>query len=257
MKIAQPTEQALPLATTEARAMQVAAPSPIQMMQAMIAGGVTEKNVAAFEKLAELQWRFEEREAEKQFAAAFMELQKELPRVKATKIIPDRNGGMRSSFAPFEEIDSQLRPIVQAHGFTYSFAEGPFDSGRITKICTVQHFAGHKRSNPFSVRIGSGPPGCSEAQADGAAHSYAKRGALCDAFNIVVTGIDNDAKLEGNLNAKVSKDQCIELKHRVEMLQSNVAAFLKFAGADSFENIPAKNYDVLDRFLQSKEKAGK
>ena len=40
------------------------APSPAEMMQAMIKCGVTENNVAAFEKLAELQWKFESRDAE-------------------------------------------------------------------------------------------------------------------------------------------------------------------------------------------------
>jgi hypothetical protein len=224
-----------------------------QMLHAVIEKGVSNDNVAALEKLVALYERMEMRDAEKAFATAFMNLQKELPRVQATKVIPDKHGGMRSSFAPFEEIDNQLRPIAFAHGFTYSFAEGEFDQGRITKVCTVQHVGGHKRSNPFSVRIGSGPPGCSEAQADGAAHSYAKRGALCDAFNIVVHGIDNDAKLEGNKSTPVTQSQADELERRAKETNSNIPAFLKLAGAAKFSEIPATKYDLLDGMLRKKE----
>ena len=112
------------------------------------------------------------------------------------------------------------------------------------------HRGGHERSNPYSVRIGSGPPGCSESQADGSAHSYAKRGALCDALNIVVHGIDNDARMEGG---KVTAEQAEELERRAQLTNSNIAAFLKLAGATKFAEIPATKYDLLDDMLKRKE----
>ncbi len=233
------------------------APSPADMMQAMIDKGVTQENVAAFTELVKLSEHMEDRNAKREFATDFMAMQAELPKVQATKIIPDRNGAMRSSFAPFEEIDSQLKPIALRFGFTYSFSEGAFQQGKITKICTVLHRGGHERSNPFSVRIGQGPPGCSESQADGSAHSYAKRGALCDAFNIVVHGIDNDARMEGNVNTPVSSNQAAELERRVKETNSITPAFLKLAGAKSFAEIPAVKYDMLDQLLRKKEQQGR
>lgn len=247
----------LSLTTRETMPLVRSAPTPADMMQAMIEKGVTQENVAAFKELVVLSEHMEDRKAAREFAQDFMALQSELPRVQATKVIPDRSGGMRSSFAPFEEIDAQLRPIAQRHGFTYSFSEGPFQQGKITKICTVLHRGGHERSNPFSVRIGAGPPGCSEAQADGSAHSYAKRGSLCDAFNIVVHGIDNDARMEGNVNTPVSSYQADELERRVKETNSNVGAFLKLAGAAKFADIPASKYDMLDGLLRKKENAGR
>lgn len=255
MKSANPESAVVVAASNE-----VAAPAPnvAAMLDAVIKGGVSNENVAALEKLVGLYERMQDRDAEKAFATSFMELQQEIKKVKATKIIPGKQeGSIRSTFAPFEEIDDQARPLCSKHGFTYSFAEGEFNQGRITKICILQHIGGHKRSNPFSVRIGSGPPGCSEAQADGAAHTYAKRGALCDALNIVVTGMDNDAKLDGNLKEKVTKQIADDLEHRVKMTNSDVAAFLKFAGADKFSNIPVSKYDSLDAMLKRKEQNGR
>jgi hypothetical protein len=234
-------------------ALERPAPSAIEMIQSVIARGVTSENVAALRELVSLKRDMDKDAAQKSFAADFLGLQLELPRVQATKIIPDKHGAMRSSFAPFEEIDAQLKPICQKFGFTYSFSEGPFQQGKITKICTVMHRGGHERSNPFSVRIGAGPPGCSEAQADGAAHSYAKRGALCDAFNIVVHGIDQDARLEGG---SVTPEQAKELLDRVLATKSNEDSFLRFAGAKNYREIAAAKYDMLDQFLTVKERKG-
>jgi hypothetical protein len=245
------------LAAVKAGAIARTSPTPADMMQAMIEKGVTAENVAAFKELVVLSEHMEDRASKREFAADFAALQSELQKVQATKIIPDRNGNMRSSFAPFEEIDGQLKPIALRYGFTYSFSEGEFLAGKVTKICTVMHRGGHSRSNPFSVRIGQGPPGCSESQADGSAHSYAKRGALCDAFNIVVHGIDNDARMEGNVHTPVTAAQADELERRAQLTNSNIPAFLKFAGAKSFAEIPALKYDALDQLLRKKEQQGK
>ncbi len=235
--------------------LAVATPNAADLFGAILgaikSGEVTPEKVAAMDGAMKLCERLQEREAERAFAAAFVELQKEIGKVQATKVIPSRDGTMRSSFAPFEVIDDQARPICLRLGFTYSFGEGAFDAGRVTKICTLQHSGGHSRTNNYTVRIGRGPPECSESQADGSAHSYAKRGALCDALNIVVRGIDNDARVEGG---KVTKEQADELEHRVQMTNSNRDAFLKFAGAKSYGEIRASKYPILDGFLKGKEK---
>jgi|SRR6185295_18489348 len=232
-------------------------PSALDMIQSVIERGVTSENVAALRELVALKRDMDADQAKREFTKDFIALQADTPRIKATKVIPDRNGKMRSSFAPFEEIDSQAKPLCHQHGFTYTFSEGAFQQGKITKICTLMHKGGHERSNPYSVRIGQGPPGCSESQADGSAHSYAKRGALCDCLNIVVVGIDSDAALEGNLDEKVSAEQAFELERRVNETNSNHGAFLRFAGAASFKEIPATKYPELDQMLRRKEAQGK
>lgn len=246
--IQQPGEVALPQAAPSAGDMLHA------ILSAIKSGEVTAEKVAAMDGAMKLCERMQERESAKQFAEAFVELMREMPTVKATKIIPSRDGTARSSFAPFEEIDNQSRPLCLRHGFTYSFSEGPFNQGRITKICTLTHVGGHSRQNPYTVRIGQGPPGCSESQADGSAHSYAKRGALCDALNIVVHGIDNDARNEG---APITAAQATELESRVTATGSNREAFLKLAGAPDFQSISAAKLSILESMLERKERKGK
>jgi hypothetical protein len=230
------------------------APNIGMMLKGVLEKGITPDSVAAVEQLVKLFREEQDRQAERDFAQAFVLLQQDIPRIKATQPVPNRDGTTRFKFAPFEEIDRQLRPLALKHGFTYAFAEGDSDEKRITKICTVQHISGHKRSNPFTVRIGGGPPGSSESQADGAAHTYAKRGALCDAFSIVVEHQDTDARLEGG---NVTEEQAFELERRVAETNSNRDAFLKFAGAKSYREIAATKYEILDGFLRKKEKGGR
>ncbi len=214
--------------------------------------GVTAENVAVLEKMMDLYERTQAKDAEKEFARAFNALQSEMPKITAVKPVPDRNGNIKYHFAPYEEIMNCIQPFLLKHGFTVSFSMS-FHEGRVTQECTLQHIGGHARKNQFSVRIGSGPPGASEAQADGAAGTYAKRHALCNALNIIVDHDTDgfDAKKDG---APITQDKVMYLKELVRETGSDEAKFLKFAGAAKFEEIPSAVYDVLVRSLLAKKR---
>lgn len=229
-----------------------AVPSVADMLQAVIERGVSQENVAAVGEIVKLYERMEDKKAEREFAQAFVALQAEMPAVKALRAVPNRDGSTRYNFAPYEEIMDQIAPMLKRHGFTVTFSTD-FGEGRLIKTCTLQHVGGHSKSNKFAVRIGSGPPGATDTQADGAASTYAKRFALCDALNIQIDK-DSDARAEGGA---ITADQAEELERRVAETNSNVAAFLKFAGATKFSEIPATKYDLLDSHLSRKERAGR
>jgi hypothetical protein len=229
---------------------EVPAPNVAHMLQAVIQQGITEQNVAALDKLCTLYERMQAIEAEKAFAAAFVALQADMPTINATKAVPNSDGSVRYKFAPFEEIMRQIAPMLQRHGFTVSFSNR-YEDNRLVETCLLQHLEGYKRPNDFAVRIGSGPPKASESQADGAAATYAKRFALCDALNVIVEHMDDDARVMG---APVTPEQAESLRQRVLATGSSVALFLKFAGADSFQTIPSARYSLLDASLRKKEK---
>lgn len=223
-------------------------PTPADMLQAVIEKGVTQENVAAVEQIVKLYERMQDRDAEKAFAQAFNALQTEMKSVQATRAVPNNDGTIRYRFAPYELIMEQVRPMLEKHGFTVTFSTD-FADGRMIKSCTLQHIGGHSKTNKFAVRIGSGPPKASEAQADGAASTYAKRFALCDALNITIE-TDSDARAEG---APITPEQADELERRVAETNSNRSAFLKLAGAATFTEIASTKYDMLDQLLARKE----
>jgi hypothetical protein len=232
-------------------------PSVALMLQKVIDKGITAENVAALESLVGLYDRMQAKDSEKQFAAAFAELQSEMPRVVATKPVPNNDGTVRYRFAPYEEILEQVQPFLSKHGFSVSF-DTEVSDGRMTAICTLRHISGHSQSNKFTVRIGKGPPGSSETQADGSAKTYAKRGALSDALNIVVDH-DDDARMIGK---PIGKALAEELADRVLKTGSDEIAFLKFAGVtpstpqvklSDYYQISDERYDALDEILRRKE----
>ena len=236
-------------------------PSVALMLQNALAsiqqGNVTSEHVEVLGKMMDLYERNEKREAEKAFASALTELQGETIRVQATKAVDIKNGVPRYTFAPYEEIMAQVQPMLTRHGFSITF-DTKVDAERLTSVCTLTHKGGYSRSNQFSVRF-SKPPGCSDAQGDMSTKSYAKRGALCDALNIVVDH-DDDARMVGK---PIGKALAWELKARVEATKSDEIAFLRFAGvrigdgllatAEDYEQISDERYESLDEILRRKE----
>ncbi len=232
--------------TEKALVVRQEEPSIALLLQGVIQQGVTADNVSALEKMCDLYERMEAKRAEKEFAAALVGLQGETLRVAATQVVNDRNGQPRYRFAPYEEIMALVQPMVTRHGFAISF-DTEIDAGRLTSICTLTHSGGHSKPNKFAVRFTT-PPGSSEAQGDMSTKSYAKRGALCDALNIVVDH-DDDARMVG---APITLEQAAKLEQMVNVTGSNEGSFLRFAGATSYEEISADRYDSLIELLQRK-----
>ncbi len=231
--------------------LAVTEPSVAMMLQKVIDGGITADNVSALESLVGLYDRMQAKNAEREFNQAFAKFQSELPAVNATKIVPDKQGVTKYKYAPFEEIMDAVKPVLVANGFSVSFNSRFMEGGRIVSICTLRHVGGFSQSNEFAVRIGAGPPHASEPQADGSAKNYAKRGAFCDAINLVVDH-DDDARMIGQ---PIGKALAEDLETRVKSVGSDPEVFLKYAGASSFAEISDERWEQLDEMLKRKEAA--
>ena len=191
-------------------------------------------------------------DAARQFNTAFVALQGDMPVIVAKTTIPNRG-----KYEKFEDLMTVVGPMLTRHGFTVSFSQD-FKENRILEICTLSHCGGHSRSNSFAVRAARAD---SDTQADCKAATTAKRNALCNALNIVIRqdclNEENDAAFEGDPNAFVTAEQADELDRRAHETNSNIAAFLQFARAKSFAEIPANKYVELDLMLRRKERAGR
>ena len=194
--------------------------------------------------------------AETQFNIAFVAMQSEIPVIVAESSIPNRGKYQR-----YEDIMQKdgVAKILSKHGFCVAF-EQEYKNNIITVTCILRHAGGHSHRTPFSVRV-SGKAD-SETQADCKASTTAKRNALCQALNItirqdVLMDEENDASIIGNPTEFISLFQADELERRVKETNSNVQAFLKFAGASKFSEILASKYDELDASLRRKEQMGK
>jgi ERF superfamily len=222
--------------------------SPLSLIARMIdSGKLTAESVSVVERLVALQEHMLEKAAEQAFAQSFAALQAELGSFNATKVVPDKEGFKKYTYLPYEEIMARVTPLLQAHGFSVSFSTD-FADARIVQTCTLQHIAGHHRDYKAFVRAGAGPHGATETQADGAAMTYAKRYSLCNALNIVVEH-DTDARNEGTA---ITPEQAQVLREMVKDTKSDEAAFLKYAGAKTYEEIGSARYSNLFKLLQKK-----
>jgi len=209
--------------------IQIARPQPTvgDMLQSVIASGVTSENVNAIEKLVGLYERMELKNAEKQFASAFAALQSDMPIIVATSVIPNRG-----KYERFEDIMRVVQPLLAKHGFSVSFGQEA-DDKRVGVTCLLRHSEGHSAATKFSVRLGGRAD--SDTQADCKASTTAKRNALLQALNIVIRQdcltSEHDAMLEGGT---VTQSQAADLERRVKETSSDAKAFLKFAGADKY-----------------------
>ena len=219
------------------------------LMAMVLERGLTPESVNVVERLCALKTAQDEQNAKRAFAAAFVDLQAAMPVIHAERAVPNKDGSVRYHYAPYEDIMRQVAPLLKAHGFTLSFSTR-VEAPRVTVMCTLMHRGGHERTNEYAVRIGNGPPGASDTQADGAAYTYAQRGALCDALGITVAGKDNDAR---NIGAPITQDQAEDLRQRVAATGSNEKAFLQYGGGTSYETIPAGRYAELDALLKKRE----
>jgi hypothetical protein len=240
----------------EAKAQPTVAQMLSGALDSIQRGEVTPVHVEVLKGMMDLYERDENRRAEKDFAAALVQLQGETANVSATKKVDVKpDGTCRYRFAPYEEIMRTVKPMLTRYGFSVTF-DTEANGDRLTSVCTLMHRGGHTRQNRFAVRY-SKPPGSSDPQGDMSTKSYAKRGALCDALNIVVEH-DDDARM---LGAPIGKALADELEARVKACGADREAFLKFAGVNSFGQtsdfyqILDDRWEALDAMLRRKEAA--
>lgn len=230
-------------------------PSVAMMLQKVIDGGITKENVSALESLVLLYDRMQSKKSEREFNEAFSKAQSGVKRIEAIHPVPAKDGTIKYHVAKFQEVWDEVEPRLLENGFTASFSQ-KYEEGLPLKVTTtfILHHteSGHKTETPFTVRVGNGPPGCVDYQADGAASSYAKMRAMCSALNIVIEDAGDDAKMIGT---PIGKALAEDLETRVAKVGADRAAFLKYAGASDFSEISDERWPVLDELLSRKESA--
>lgn len=224
-----------------------AEPSIGQMLATFLENPEAIKNVEVAERMFALYERAEARNAEKEFAAAFADLQTEMPRIEA------RGQSDRYSYMKYEDIMQILTPLLNKHGFSVTFSTKAEDT-RLTQFCTVTHRNGHSRTNQYTVRLSNRTPGLNECQQDGLAGTYAKRYAVCNAFNITVE-TDTDGREDvRNEGAFITVEKSEYLREQVREVKFNEATFFKLAGCSKYEEITEGKYAVLINALDMKRR---
>ena len=200
--------------------------------------------------LMDLQIRAEERNAEKEFNAAFSRLQPKMPRItKKGTIDMGAKGSMK--FARYEDLDQAIKPLYTAEGFSLSFVSDATDKG-ILLIAVLKHSAGHEQRSRMQLPADAGA-GRNALQALGSSLSYAKRYLTCDIFNIVTVGQDDD----GNKLSFLTEDkiQNIEvLMNEVGLTPEARSKLMEMFGIKTLSDATNALYPGIINFLVAKRR---
>lgn len=150
-----------------------------------------EVDIDKMQKLLDMQERILDRNAKQAFTSALARMQAELPTVIEKGQI-SINGKVQSTYGLLEDINDQVRPILQKHGFAITFRV--LQNEKSIKVTAVlSHQEGHAQET--EMVLPSDTTGNKNAvQAVGSSISYGKRYTMCALLNITTRGEDDDGR---------------------------------------------------------------
>jgi ERF superfamily len=195
--------------------------------------------VEKIEHLAAMYERLKAKEAELAFNAAKGRILKKLAGIKIVKNRPvlseiDNGKTQKGAFeafryAPLEEIDKHLRPLLTEEEMDLSYSDEPCEGGGILIRGRLKHLPGGHYEDSFMPAPPDTTGGKSNVQAVGSTNSFLRRYVTCNIFNIVVVGDDDDG------NGGTIDDA--QTKTIVELIKTAKVGpkFLKYMRAQSVE----------------------
>lgn len=207
-------------------------PTPMELIHHAIDRGLDPEKLSA---LMDLQERHARNTAAEAYASALAEFQSKCPRIHKGRNVQ----AMGYSFASFDDIMRQVQPILRDCGLSVSFST-KLVADMMEVVCTIRHGI---HSEPHGVTLPlPGGMKVNDTQKAGAALSYGKRYALCNALNIVVTDEDTDA---AGLGETITEEQRITLDEMFEGFPNPAderKRFLAWKGIDTLADLPASAY---------------
>src|SRR6516225_1766866 len=158
-------------------------------------------DVEKLDRMMTMYERFKAKEAELAFNGAKGRILKKLAGIKIVKnrpVLSDiDNGKQRGAveafkYAPLEEIDKHLRPLLAEEQMDLSYSDEPCDGGGILVRGRLKHLPGGYYEDSFMPAPPDTTGGKSNVQAVGSTNSFLRRYVACNIFNIVVVGDDDD-----------------------------------------------------------------
>ena len=146
--------------------------------------------------------RLKAKEAELAYNEAKGRILKKLARIKIIKkrsVLyevekgrPQKGAYEAFKYAPLEEIDKHLRPLLAKEDMDLSYSDEPREGGGILIRGRLKHLPGGHYEDSFMPAPLDTSGGKSNVQAVGSTNSFLRRYVACNIFNIVVVGDDDD-----------------------------------------------------------------
>jgi hypothetical protein len=196
-------------------------------------------DVEKLDRLAAMYERLKAKEAELAFNTAKARILKKLASIKIIKSRPvlsaTENGKPQNGasevfkYAPLEEIDKHLRPLLTEEEMDLSYSDEPCEGGGILIRGRLKHLPSGHYEDSFMPAPPDTTGGKSNVQAIGSTNSFLRRYVACNIFNIVVVGDDDDGN--GGTVDETQTKSIVDLIKRAKVGPK----FLKYMKAQSVE----------------------
>lgn len=208
-------------------------------------------DVEKMSRLLDVHERILARQAAVAFNAALAEMQDHLPIISQRGEII-HNGKLISSYAKWEDIVGQIRPVLSQHGFSLTFTIAQTND-RMNVTGVLRHRDGHNETTTLSLPIDMS--GAKNAvQGIGSTVSYGKRYVACALLNIASTGEDDDAS--GAQTGFINAEQKQTLDALMQETGADTAKFLRFMGVAALDEIKALDFARAQKALEAKRAKG-
>jgi hypothetical protein len=174
--------------------------------------------------------------------------------INKTKSVSTKSGDEAYKYAPIESVISQVKELIQKHGFRYSTTMELSEDGTLVKaFCRVVHELGHEEVSVMEVPLGGQTAVMSKSQVVAAAQTFAKRYAFLNAFGIMTGDTDNDAakvKEAGDDEKVIELLKNCKTMEEYKTVQADIMAMkYKISDIDAIRNAAT---DVLKKFTPNK-----
>jgi ERF superfamily len=159
-------------------------------------------DVEKVERMMTMYEALKAKEAELAYNAAKARILKKLAGIKIVKnrsalyeldkAKPQTGSHEAFKYAPLEEIDKHLRPLLAEEEMDLAFSGEPREGGGVLIRGRLKHLPSGHYEDSFMPALPDTTGGKSEVQAVGSTNSYLRRYVACNIFNIVVVGDDDD-----------------------------------------------------------------
>lgn len=179
------------------------------------------------------------------FGAAFTSLQLTLPIVAEKGEIRDRRGDLQRTYALWEDINEEIKPVLSEHGFALWFRVEN-DHARVAITGVLGHLGGHHIESTLSLPVDL--TGSKNAvQAIGSSTSYGKRYVACALLNITSRGGDDDALTTLATVECISAGQVEDIRLLLRQGGHGEGPLLTYLGLDNLADLS------VDRFARTIE----
>jgi hypothetical protein len=199
-------------------------------------------DVERLERILAFQERLLAKQAEFNFLEAKSRIKKKLANiriVKNRKVLydieknhPEKGQAEAFKYAPLEEIDKHLAPLLAAEDMDLTYTTRPrvAEGGGAVIVGKLRHVQGHCEESemPLPLDVSGGK---SNIQAMGSTNSYGRRYIACNLFNIVVVGDDYDGVGAGT----ITEEQAAEIIEKIPRAKFG-PKFLAYVKAQSIED---------------------